>query len=69
MIIKSSYVYFVDAPPSMPEITSGPLHSAFPPSNTPFKEQLKILIWVVVTLLPLLPGESLEFREELFDPV
>jgi hypothetical protein len=68
MTIKSGYVNLTLLP-SMLEISSGPCLLPSHHTNTPFKEQLKILIWVVLTLFPLLPRESLEFREELYDPV
>ena len=36
-------------------------------TNTPFKEQLKILMWVILILVPLLLDEGLEFRKEFFN--
>jgi hypothetical protein len=53
----------------MPEMTSSTLLSASHHTNTPFKEQLEILMWVVLTLMPLLLDEGLEFRKELFNRV
>jgi hypothetical protein len=54
MTTISSHVYLVDAPPRMPEMTSCALLPASHHTDTLFKEQLKVLMWIVLILVPLL---------------
>jgi hypothetical protein len=42
----------------MPEMSSYALLFAFHYTNTPFKEELKVLVWVLLILVPLLLDED-----------
>lgn len=64
-----SYVYLVDAPPRMPKIASCALLPASYYTNTPFKEQLKVLVQVILILVLLLLDEGLKLYKELLDRV